>query len=174
MLHYNSRNGLEVLSLVVPMPSGPHVVLTLSPHCPCHPHISMLSPHCPHHHHIVYMVPHGLHVISMDPCVVPTLSLPSRCCSHHEPSINTSIYPPIVGGVSINHKSSYRIELSQLSQDLSDIFSNSTWVQPLTHPLTHPSTQPSINPPIDGGVSTNHKSSHRTELSQLGQNLFDI
>ena len=32
----------------------------------------------------------------------------------------------------------------------------------------------SINTPIGEGVSTNHKSSHRIELSELGQDLFDI
>ena len=40
--------------------------------------------------------------------------------------------------------------------------------------LTHPSNQPPIHPPIGGGLSTNHKSSNRIELSQLGQDLFDI
>ena len=31
----------------------------------------------------------------------------------------------------------------------------------------------SINTPIGEGVSTNHKSSNRIEVSQLGQDLFD-
>ena len=34
---------------------------------------------------------------------------------------HSPIHPPIGGGVSINHRSSNRIELSQLSQDLFDI-----------------------------------------------------
>ena len=43
-------------------------------------------------------------------------------------------------------------------------------VDPLTHPTTH-------TPPMGvgvGGVSTNLKSSNRIELSQLGQDLFNI
>ena len=53
---------------------------------------------------------------------------------------------PWVGGVSTNHKSSNRIELSQLDQDL--IFSNMTW----PHPLTHcPSNNPYLHPWV--GVS---------------------
>ena len=31
-----------------------------------------------------------------------------------------------------------------------------------------------IHPPKDGGVSTNHKSLNKIEISQLGQNLFDF
>ena len=42
---------------------------------------------------------------------------------------------------------------------------------PCTHPLTHPSTHTSAH---KWGVSTNHKSSTRTELSWLGQDLFDF
>ena len=38
--------------------------------------------------------------------------------------------------------------------------------------MNHPST--SIYPPIGEGVSTNHESSNRIELSQLGEDLFDI
>ena len=44
----------------------------------------------------------------------------------------------------------------------------------LPHPLTHWTTNPPKHPPIGGGVSINHKSSNRIELSQLGQDLFDI
>ena len=33
---------------------------------------------------------------------------------------------------------------------------------------------PPIHPPIGGGVSTNHKSSNRIELSQLGQDLLNF
>ena len=36
---------------------------------------------------------------------------------------------------------------------------------PLTHPLTHPFIQPPMNPPMARGVSANHKSSNRIELS---------
>ena len=54
------------------------------------------------------------------------------------------------------------------------IFSYTTLPHPLTHILTHPSTQPPIHPPIGGGVSTNHKSSNRIELSRLGPDLFDF
>ena len=47
--------------------------------------------------------------------------------------------------------------------------------QPLTGlPLTNPFTQPSIHPPIGGGITTNHESSNRIQLSQLGHNLFNI
>ena len=51
------------------------------------------------------------------------------------------------GGVSTNHKSSNRIELSQLGQ---------------------------LDPPMGGGVSTNHKSSNRIELSRLLQDLLNF
>ena len=34
-------------------------------------------------------------------------------------------------------------------------------------------TQPPTLPPMGGGVSTNHKSSKRIVLSQLGQDLFN-
>ena len=49
-----------------------------------------------------------------------------------------------------------------------------TLPNPLTHILTHPSTQPPIQTPIGGGVSTNHKSPNRIELSQLGPDLIRI
>ena len=67
------------------------------------------------------------------------------------------------GGVFTNHKSSNRIELSQLGQDLFNCYSFD-----LTPPI-----DPPIDPPIGGGVSTNHKSSNRIELSRLGQDLFN-
>ena len=41
-------------------------------------------------------------------------------------------------------------------------------------PLTHPSTHPSTHPPMGEDVSTNHNSTNRTELSQLGQDLFNF
>ena len=47
-------------------------------------------------------------------------------------------------------------------------------LQPLTHPLTHPSIQPPMNPPMARGVSANHKSSNRIELSWFSQDLFDF
>ena len=53
-------------------------------------------------------------------------------------------------------------------------FSYMTLPHQLTHILTHPSTQPPIHPPIGGGVSANHKSSNRNELSWLGPDLFDL
>ena len=45
-------------------------------------------------------------------------------------------------------------------------------LHPLTHPLTHPSIQPPMNPPMARGVSANHKSLNRIELSWLSQDLF--
>ena len=69
-------------------------------------------------------------------------------------------------GVSTNHKSSNRIELSRLGQDLFNCksFDLTPPIDPLTHPTTH-------TPTMGGGVSTNHKSSKRIELSRLGQDL---
>ena len=66
------------------------------------------------------------------------------------------------GGVSTNHKSLNRIELSRLGQHLFNCKSFD-----LTPPIDPPN-----HPPMGGnvGVSTNHKSSKRIELSQLGQN----
>ena len=43
----------------------------------------------------------------------------------------------------------------------------------LTQPID-PHINPPIHPPIGGGVSTNHESSNRIELSQLGPDLFDF
>ena len=71
--------------------------------------------------------------------------------------------------VSTNHKSSNRIELSQLGQDLLNFLSFD-----LTPPID-PLTQPTTHTPTHGwGVSTNHKSSNRIELSQLGQDLLNF
>ena len=67
------------------------------------------------------------------------------------------------GGVSTNHKSSNRIELSQLGQDLLNFYSFD--FTPPIDPLTHPH--------MGGGVSTNHKSSNRIKSSRLGQDLFN-
>ena len=72
-------------------------------------------------------------------------------------------------GVSTNHKSSNRIELSRLGQDLLNFksFDLTPPFDPLTHPTTH-------TPTHGGGVSTNHKSSNRIELSRLGQDLLNF
>ena len=42
------------------------------------------------------------------------------------------------------------------------------------HPLTHPSIQPPTHPPMGGGVSTNHKSSNRIELSWFSQHFLNF
>ena len=65
------------------------------------------------------------------------------------------------GGVSTNHKSLNRIELSRLGQDLFNCQSFD-----LTRPID-PLTHPPMGVGVGGGVSTNHKSSNRIELSQL-------
>ena len=64
------------------------------------------------------------------------------------------------GGVSTNHKSSNRIELSRLGKDLLNFSSFQ-----LIPPIDHLPTQPPTHPPMGGGVFTNHKSSNRIELS---------
>ena len=43
-----------------------------------------------------------------------------------------------------------------------------------TYSPTHYPTHPPIHPPIGEGVSTNHKSSNRIELSWLGQDLLNV
>ena len=124
---------------VVPMlsPHCPHVVPTWSAH-PHGPHIDpMLSPHCPH---IVPMLsPHGVHipvvptshvVTTLSPCGlhIPVVPMLSPHCPHVvsiDPHINPPIHPTIHTptdrwGVSTNHKSSNRIELSRLGPDLFD------------------------------------------------------
>ena len=58
-------------------------------------------------------------------------------------------HPSIGGGVSINHTSSNRIELSQLGQDLFDIKQYD--LTPPIDPLNHSSTQLSMHPPMGGG-----------------------
>ena len=68
------------------------------------------------------------------------------------------------GGVSTNHKSSNRIELSRLGQDWLNFYSFDL-TQPIYPPI-HP------HPPMGGSVSKNHKSSNRTELSWLSQQFF--
>ena len=42
------------------------------------------------------------------------------------------------------------------------------------NPLINPPIHPYIHTPIGVGVSTNQKSSNTIELSQLGQDLFDL
>ena len=77
-------------------------------------------------------------------------------------------HPSMGGGVSTNHKSSNRIQLSWLGQHLK-IFSDLTWPNPwTTHPLTHQTT----HLPIGGGVSTDFKSSNRIEISWFDQYLL--
>ena len=80
----------------------------------------------------------------------------------------TTHTPPMGGGVSTNHKSSNRTELSQLGQDslnfyLFDLFSS---INPPSHQTVHP--------PMDEGVSTDFKSSNRIELSWLVQLLLNF
>ena len=41
-------------------------------------------------------------------------------------------------------------------------------------PPTDPHNNPPNHPPIGGGVSINHKSSNRIQLSQLYDDLFDF
>ena len=106
-----------------PHPSGPHIVPMLSPCCPHVVSTSQWSPHCPH---IVSTVsPCGLNI--------PVVPMLSTHCPHVVPMLS-----------------------------------------PLTHLLTHPSIQLPIQPTVGWGVSTNHKSSNRIELSQLGQDSFDF
>ena len=69
----------------------------------------------------------------------------------------------MVGAVFTKHKSSNRIELSRLGQDLFNCYSFD-----LTPPF-----DPPTHPPMGGGVFTKHKSSNRIELSRLGQDLFN-
>ena len=73
-------------------------------------------------------------------------------------------------GVSANHKSSNKIELSWLSQDLF----NFLWydMAPPINPPNHPPTHQTIHPPIGGGVSTDFKSSNRLKISWFVQVLL--
>ena len=68
-----------------------------------------------------------------------------------------------MGGISTNHKSSYRIEISWLVQDL--FYFEWFDMTPPIHPPMHTLS-------ISTGIVTNYKSSNRIELSQLGKNLF--
>ena len=80
-----------------------------------------------------------------------------------QPPMNPPINPPMARGVSANLKSSNRIELSWLSQDLFDFL----WfdMAPSINPSNHPLTYQTIHPPIVGGVSTDFKSSNRIKIS---------
>ena len=82
-----------------------------------------------------------------------------------EPPI-TPTHPSMGGSMSTNHKSSNRIEWSQLGQDLFQLLV--IWPDP-----THWPTQPPTHPSMGGGMSTNHKSANRIELSWLGQDLYN-
>ena len=61
------------------------------------------------------------------------------------------------------------MKLSRLGQDLFDIYYYDLTppIDPLNHPSTHTLTH-------GWGVSMNHKSSNRIELSQLGQDLLNF
>ena len=88
------------------------------------------------------------------------------------PSIQPPMNAPMARGVSANHKSSNRIELSWLSQDLFDIL----WfdMAPPIYPPNHPPTHQTIHPPIGGGVSTDFKSSNRIKISRFIQVLLNF
>ena len=88
------------------------------------------------------------------------------------PSIQPPMIPPMARGVSANHKSSNRIELSWLSQDLF----NFLWfdMAPPINPPNHPPTHQTIHPPIGGGVSPDFKSSNRIKISQFVQVLLNF
>ena len=88
------------------------------------------------------------------------------------PSIQPPMNPPMARGVSANHKSSNRIELSWLSQDLFDFL----WFDmvPPINPHNHPPTHQTIHPPIGGGVSTDFKSSNRIKISWFVQVLLNF
>ena len=79
-------------------------------------------------------------------------------------------HPPMGRGVSTNHKSSNRIELSWFSQQ----FLNFKWfdLNPPINPPTHPNQI--IHPPMGGEVSTDFKSSNRIEISRLVQVLLNF
>ena len=88
------------------------------------------------------------------------------------PSIDPPIHPPMGRGVSANHKSSNRIELSRLGQDLFDFL----WfdmVPPINQP-NHPPTHQTIHPPVGGGVSIDFKSSNGIKISQFVQVLLNF
>ena len=88
-----------------------------------------------------------------------------------DPPIKPTTHTPTHSwGVSANHKSSNRIELSWLGQDLF----NFEWfdMAPPINPSIHPPTHQTIHQPIGGGVSTDFKSSNRIEISWLVQVLL--
>ena len=93
-----------------------------------------------------------------------------------DPPINPPFHPtthePRARGVSANHKSSNRIELSWLSQDLFDFL----WfdMAPPINPPKYPPTHQIIHPPIGGGDSTDFKSSNKIKISWFVQALLNF
>ena len=88
------------------------------------------------------------------------------------PSIDPPIHPSMGRGVSANHKSSNRIELSWLGLDLF----NFLWfdMAPPINPPNHQPTHQTIHPPIGWGVSIDLKSSNRIKISQFIQVLLNF
>ena len=84
------------------------------------------------------------------------------------PSIQPSMNLPMARGVSANLKSSNRIELSWLSQDLLDFL----WFD--MAPPINPPTHQTIHSPIGGRVSTDFKSSNRIKISQFVHVLLNF
>ena len=74
------------------------------------------------------------------------------------------------GGVSTNHKSSNRIELSWFSQQFLN-FECFDLIPPI-NPPTQPPTHQTIHPPMGGEVFTDFKSSNGIEISRLVQLLL--
>ena len=87
------------------------------------------------------------------------------------PSIQPPMNPPMTRGVSANPKSSNRIELSWLSQDLWFLWFD---MAPPINPPNHPPTHQTIHPPIGGGVSTDFKSSNRIKISRFVHVLLNF
>ena len=88
------------------------------------------------------------------------------------PSTQPPMHKHMGRGVSANHKSSNRIELSQLGQDLFDFL----WFDmvPPINPPNHPPTHQTTHPPIGGGVSTDFKSSNGIKISWFIQVLLNF
>ena len=79
------------------------------------------------------------------------------------------MHPPM-GGVYVQIIN-LQTELNYLNYiKIYSIFSND--LTPPIDPLNHSSIKPPMHLPMGGGVCTNHKSSNRIELSQLGQDLL--
>ena len=73
------------------------------------------------------------------------------------------------GGVSTNHKSSNRIELSWLGQDLLN-FSDLTWSHPSTHSPIHPPTKSCTQPWV--GNSPQISNLHRFQIFKQNWNIL--